>query len=38
LAGLANRVLELTPEGPLTYTGGYLEYVAQAHREAPGMR
>ncbi len=38
LAGLANRVLELTPEGPHPYGGGYLEYVAQAHREAPGMR
>ncbi|HVI01442.1 MAG TPA: ABC-F family ATP-binding cassette domain-containing protein [Enhygromyxa sp.] len=38
LAKLSNRVLELTPEGPLTYGGGYLEYVAQAQHEAPGMR
>jgi ATPase subunit of ABC transporter with duplicated ATPase domains len=38
LAKLSNRVLELTSEGPLTYGGGYLEYVAQAKHEAPGMR
>ncbi len=38
LAKLSNRVLELTPEGALTYGGGYLEYVAQARHEAPGMR
>jgi ATPase subunit of ABC transporter with duplicated ATPase domains len=38
LAKLSNRVLELTPEGPLTYGGGYLEYVAQSQHEAPGMR
>jgi len=38
LAKLSNRVLELTSEGPLTYGGGYLEYVAQAQHEAPGMR
>jgi ATPase subunit of ABC transporter with duplicated ATPase domains len=38
LAQLSNRVLELTSEGPLTYGGGYLEYVAQAQHEAPGMR
>ncbi|MFV8755162.1 ABC-F family ATP-binding cassette domain-containing protein [Nannocystaceae bacterium ST9] len=38
LASLSNRVLELTPEGAQTYAGGYLEYVAQTRREAPGMR
>ncbi|MCB9755938.1 MAG: ABC-F family ATP-binding cassette domain-containing protein [Myxococcales bacterium] len=38
LAGLSNRVLELTPEGALPYDGGYVEYVARAQREAPGMR
>jgi len=38
LAKLSNRVLELTPEGVRTYEGGYVEYVAQTHREAPGMR
>ena len=38
LAQLSNRTLELTPDGPLTYGGGYLEYVAQAQHEAPGMR
>jgi ATPase subunit of ABC transporter with duplicated ATPase domains len=38
LAQLSNRVLELTPEGPRTYGGGYLEYVAATQREAPGMR
>ena len=38
LAKLSNRVLELTPEGVHTYEGGYLEYVEQTQREAPGMR
>jgi ATPase subunit of ABC transporter with duplicated ATPase domains len=38
LASLSNRVLELTPEGPRCYGGGYLEYVEQAQHEAPGMR
>jgi ATPase subunit of ABC transporter with duplicated ATPase domains len=38
LSKLSNRVLELTPEGVRTYEGGYVEYVAQTHREAPGMR
>ena len=37
LASLSNRVLELTPEGPITYGGGYREYVAQTKREAPGL-
>ncbi len=38
LAGLSNRVLELTPEGPHVYGGGYTEYVAQSGHEAPGLR
>jgi ATPase subunit of ABC transporter with duplicated ATPase domains len=38
LASLSNRVLELGPEGEVVYGGGYIEYVEQTHREAPGMR
>jgi ATPase subunit of ABC transporter with duplicated ATPase domains len=38
LAQVSNRVLELTSAGPARYEGGYAEYVAQAQREAPGMR
>jgi ATPase subunit of ABC transporter with duplicated ATPase domains len=38
LAQLSNRVLELTPTGPLPYGGGYLEYVAASGHEAPGLR
>jgi ATPase subunit of ABC transporter with duplicated ATPase domains len=38
LAALSNRVLELTPEGPHLYGGGYTEYVAQSGHEAPGLR
>jgi len=38
LAQLSNRVLELTPAGPLPYAGGYLEYVAASGHEAPGLR
>ncbi|MCA0406635.1 MAG: ATP-binding cassette domain-containing protein [Proteobacteria bacterium] len=38
LAALSNRVLELTPEGPHAYGGGYLEYVARTGHEAPGLR
>jgi ATPase subunit of ABC transporter with duplicated ATPase domains len=38
LAALTNRVLELGPEGPVPYGGGYSEYVARTGREAPGMR
>ncbi|WP_437596787.1 ABC-F family ATP-binding cassette domain-containing protein [Sorangium sp. So ce590] len=38
LASLSNRVLELVPEGPRVYGGGYLEYVAQSGHEAPGIR
>jgi ATPase subunit of ABC transporter with duplicated ATPase domains len=38
LAALSNRVLELTPEGPHLYGGGYTEYVARTGQEAPGLR
>jgi ATPase subunit of ABC transporter with duplicated ATPase domains len=37
LAKLSNRVLELGPDGPTPYGGGYLEYVARSGREAPGL-
>jgi ATPase subunit of ABC transporter with duplicated ATPase domains len=37
LAELTNRVLELTPEGPRTFGGGYTEYVKSTGREAPGL-
>jgi ATPase subunit of ABC transporter with duplicated ATPase domains len=37
LAELSNRVLELTPEGPIPYGGGYTEYVSRTGREAPGL-
>jgi ATPase subunit of ABC transporter with duplicated ATPase domains len=37
LAALSNRVLELGPEGPRSYGGGYPEYIAQVGREAPGV-
>ncbi|MBM4779677.1 MAG: ABC-F family ATP-binding cassette domain-containing protein [Archangiaceae bacterium] len=37
LAELSNRVLELTPEGPHSYGGGYTEYVNSTGREAPGL-
>ncbi len=38
LSALSNRVLELGPDGPVTYGGGYSEYVAGTGREAPGLR
>ncbi|MBS9721362.1 ABC-F family ATP-binding cassette domain-containing protein [Tianweitania sp. BSSL-BM11] len=38
LAALSNRVLELTPEGPHLYGGGYSEYVERTGQEAPGIR
>ncbi|MCP8884793.1 ATP-binding cassette domain-containing protein [Devosia sp. XJ19-1] len=38
LAALSNRVLELTPEGPHAYGGGYTEYVQATGQEAPGLR
>jgi ATPase subunit of ABC transporter with duplicated ATPase domains len=37
LAALANRVLELTPEGVTKYEGTYQEYVETTGREAPGI-
>jgi ATPase subunit of ABC transporter with duplicated ATPase domains len=36
LRELSNRVLELLPDGPRVYGGGYTEYVAQVGYEAPG--
>ena len=38
LSELTNRVLELSPEGPHVYGGGYTEYVESTGREAPGIR
>ncbi len=38
LSALSNRVLELGPEGPVEYGGGYTEYVSRTGREAPGLR
>jgi ATPase subunit of ABC transporter with duplicated ATPase domains len=38
LSELSTRVLELTPEGPHLYGGGYTEYVARTGQEAPGVR
>jgi ATPase subunit of ABC transporter with duplicated ATPase domains len=38
LRALANRVLELGPEGPRAWEGSYDEYVVAVGREAPGMR
>ena len=38
LAKLSNRVLEIGPDGPIPYGGGYLEYVAASGHEAPGLR
>jgi ATPase subunit of ABC transporter with duplicated ATPase domains len=35
LAKLSNRVLELLPDGPRVYGGGYTEYVAATGHEAP---
>jgi ATPase subunit of ABC transporter with duplicated ATPase domains len=37
LTELTNRVLELTPEGPHLFGGGYTEYVQRTGREAPGL-
>ncbi|MEZ4372712.1 MAG: hypothetical protein R3B07_17950 [Polyangiaceae bacterium] len=37
LAALSNRVLELSPDGPREYLGGYTEYVAESGHEAPGL-
>jgi ATPase subunit of ABC transporter with duplicated ATPase domains len=38
LTALTDRVLELGPEGPRTWAGGYAEYVLASGHEAPGMR
>ncbi len=38
LGALSTRVLELTPEGPHLYGGGYTEYVQRSGHEAPGLR
>jgi ATPase subunit of ABC transporter with duplicated ATPase domains len=35
LARLSNRVLELGPDGPTLYGGGYTEYVSRTGHEAP---
>jgi ATPase subunit of ABC transporter with duplicated ATPase domains len=37
LSLLTNRVLELTPEGPHLFGGGYTEYVQSTGQEAPGL-
>jgi len=37
LSSLSNRVLELGPEGPKLYGGGYTEYVTATGQEAPGL-
>jgi ATPase subunit of ABC transporter with duplicated ATPase domains len=37
LSSLSNRVLELGPEGPKLYGGGYTEYVSATGQEAPGL-
>jgi ATPase subunit of ABC transporter with duplicated ATPase domains len=37
LSQLSNRVLEINPDGPVLYGGGYTEYVAATGREAPGV-
>lgn len=38
LSALSNRVLELQVTGPVSYPGGYMEYVEQTGHEAPGLR
>jgi ATPase subunit of ABC transporter with duplicated ATPase domains len=38
LTALTDHVLELSPEGPRVYAGGYAEYVIASGHEAPGMR
>ncbi len=37
LSSLSNRVLELGPEGPKLFGGGYTEYVSATGQEAPGL-
>jgi ATPase subunit of ABC transporter with duplicated ATPase domains len=38
LTALTDHVLELGPEGPRSWAGGYAEYVLASGHEAPGMR
>ena len=38
LHAISNRVLELTPKGPIMYGGGYAEYIKTTGYEAPGIR
>jgi ATPase subunit of ABC transporter with duplicated ATPase domains len=38
LRALANRVVELRPDGPHVFQGTYAEYVERTGHEAPGMR
>lgn len=38
LHSVANRVLEVSPEGAIPFTGGYTEYVQSVGYEAPGLR
>jgi ATPase subunit of ABC transporter with duplicated ATPase domains len=38
LRALANRVVELTPQGPRVFQGSYDAYVQAMGREAPGLR
>ena len=37
LRALSNRVLEISPDGPRTFGGGYGEYVEETGQEAPGV-
>ncbi|MBL8605639.1 MAG: ABC-F family ATP-binding cassette domain-containing protein [Myxococcales bacterium] len=37
LSAISNRVLEIGPDGPRVYGGGYTEYVSQTGRIAPGI-
>jgi ATPase subunit of ABC transporter with duplicated ATPase domains len=36
LTAISNRVLELGPDGPRPYGGGYTAWVTSSGREAPG--
>ena len=37
LAHRLQSLLELTPKGVRTYSGGYTEYVTESGHEAPGV-
>jgi ATPase subunit of ABC transporter with duplicated ATPase domains len=37
LSSVSNRVLEVSREGVRSYGGGYVEYVGETGREAPGL-